>query len=202
MLHCADLQVSHDKGILFHPISFDVTPGNCTVIMGRSGIGKSSLLNAICGTVKYTGIIKTEKTFSVFQDSNQLFPWYTIRKNLDLVCSDDYTKIVDEWNLTKFLDVKPNAVSGGQRQRFTLIRAICSGAKVLLCDEPCSALDVYTGNLVVKEFKKIIKENNLCCLWITHNPIEAIELGDTVYNLTESGLVNITGERDVTKFFN
>jgi ABC-type nitrate/sulfonate/bicarbonate transport system ATPase subunit len=202
MLECADLQVIYDKVTLFHPVSFSVEPGNCTVIMGRSGIGKSSLLNAICGSVKYNGKINTEKTFSVFQDSNQLFPWYTIRKNLDLVCKNDYNNIVKDWNLTHLLDVNPHKISGGQRQRFTLIRAICSGAKVLLCDEPCSALDMHTGNMVVKEFKKIIKQNNLCCLWVTHNPIEAIELGDTVYNLTEDRLLNITGERDVTKFFN
>lgn len=201
MLKCDNLQVNYGNGVLFPQITFTIKPGNCTVIMGRSGIGKSSLLNAICGSVKYQGKIETEKTFSVFQDSNQLFPWYSIRKNLDLVCNIDYTQIVKDWQLEHLLDSKPRQVSGGQRQRFTLIRAICSGASVLLCDEPCSALDVYTGNLVVKDFKNIIKEKNLCCLWVTHNPIEAIELGDTVYNMTEDGLKDITGERDVTKFF-
>jgi NitT/TauT family transport system ATP-binding protein len=169
--------------------------------MGRSGIGKSSLLHAICGSLEYSGKIECNKTFNVFQDNNQLFPWYTIKKNLDLVCQYSYDDIVVDWNLKNLLDSKPLNLSGGQRQRFTLIRAICSGANVLLCDEPCSALDMYTGNNVIKDFKRILVNRNLSCLWITHNPIEAIEIGDTVLNLTTNGILDITGERDVTKFF-
>ena len=201
MLSCSNVVVSHNKHNLFSPISFVVKPGTCTVIMGRSGIGKSSLLNAICGTVKFSGNIKTDKTFTVFQDNNQLFPWYTVRKNLELVCTKPFENLVALWGLESLLDKKPLNLSGGQRQRFTLIRAICSGSPVLLCDEPCSALDSYTGNNVINDFKKIIVEQQLCCLWITHNPIEAITLGDQVYHLTVAGLKNITGEKDVTKFF-
>ena len=62
MLNCASVQVSYNNNALFPPISFVVEPGTCTVIMGRSGIGKSSLLNAICGSIAFSGSIVTEKT--------------------------------------------------------------------------------------------------------------------------------------------
>jgi NitT/TauT family transport system ATP-binding protein len=175
------MSVTIDGRDLFLPITFAVEPNTITVIMGSSGIGKSSLLNKISNS----------DTFTVFQDSHQLFPWYTVRKNLELVCDSNYCTTVNEWNLSQLLDKKPNSISGGQRQRFTLIRALYSGKKILLCDEPLSGLDSVTRYQVLIDFKNKVKQLGFCVLWVTHDLHEATLIGDNILLLTENGVTNI-----------
>lgn len=192
MLHVNNMTVTIDGRDLFSPITFAVEPNTITVIMGSSGIGKSSLLNKISNS----------DTFTVFQDSHQLFPWYTVRKNLELVCDSNYCTTVNEWNLSQLLDKKPNSISGGQRQRFTLIRALYSGKKILLCDEPLSGLDSVTRYQVLIDFKNKVKQLGFCVLWVTHDLHEATLIGDNILLLTENGVTNISkdiNEQDFIK---
>jgi NitT/TauT family transport system ATP-binding protein len=191
MLTVRNLSIAFGGRDLFSPISFDVKSGHITCIMGASGIGKTSILNAISGTIPYNGHIESPEHFTVFQDSHQLFPWFSIRKNLNLVCVDDYTKTVEDWNLTPLLSSTPNKISGGQRQRFTLIRAMYSGKNVLLCDEPLSGLDAVTRYAVLLDFKQKITELNLCCLWITHDLSEAKCIGDDILLIEKNGIMQI-----------
>jgi len=74
----------------------------------------------------------------------------------------------------------PNECSVGQRQRFTLIRALYSDRPILLCDEPISGVDYSTGKEIIREFKKLVKETNKKVLWITHNMKEAKHLGKVI----------------------
>jgi len=192
MLDISELTICRGGRELFSPISFNVKPNSVTVIMGASGIGKSSILDAIRGLIPYDGVISAPSHFSIFQDTNQLFPWYTMRKNLDLVCSSDYISTAKTWGVQDLLDKKPNSVSGGQKQRYTLLRALHSGRQLLLCDEATSALDALTKYSVLLDFKRSIINSNLCCLWMTHDLTEAKLLGDTIYLLTSNGLQTIT----------
>ena len=71
--------------ILFSPLSFSMKPGQVLVLMGSSGIGKSSLLECVTGNLKHTGEIKGNTNyFNVYQDTEQLFPWMTVLENLQL----------------------------------------------------------------------------------------------------------------------
>lgn len=200
MLHVSNLSINYDGRDLFSPIDFDIPFGNIHVLMGASGIGKTSILNAIAQTIKYNGKIKTPKNFTVFQDSHQLFPWFSIKKNLDLVCKFDYSSCVQSWQLHHLLDNKPDTISGGQRQRFTLIRAMYSGAKLLLCDEPLSGLDSMTRYFVLKDMKTKIKELGLTVLWISHDLSEAKFIGDKLWLLTKQGLECIDKDIDDAEF--
>lgn len=192
MLSFVDVSPMYDRVRLFDPVSFNVMPGEITCVMGHSGVGKSSLLKAVTNDVEYQGTINKEGiAFTLFQDLDQLFPWYTIEKNLDLVCRLPYGKTVEDWKLSDLLSSKPNQVSGGQRQRFTFIRAIYSGADILLCDEPLSAVDGLTSRLVALDFKEIVKSMNLCCLWITHNPTEACLLADQLFILRKDKIIDL-----------
>jgi multiple sugar transport system ATP-binding protein len=179
MLSIDNLTVRAGGRELFSPISMSVPRGQVTVIMGNSGVGKTSLLATVA---------EYASSFTVFQDSHQLLPWYSVRKNLDLVCKQDYTAMVCEWELHDLLDHKPNDVSGGQRQRFTLIRAMCSGAKVLLCDEPLSGLDLVIRRKVARDFKKKVQELGLSSIWVTHDLNEAKLVGDEISLLDAWGL--------------
>ena len=200
MLQVSNLIINYNGRDLFSPINLDIPVGSIHVLMGASGIGKTSILNAIAKNIKYSGIITASKNFTVFQDSHQLFPWFSIRKNLDLVCTVDYNSCVDSWQLKDLLDNKPDTISGGQRQRFTLIRAMYSGAQLLLCDEPLSGLDSMTRYFVLQDMKTKIAELGLTVLWISHDLSEAKFIGDKLWLLTQHGLESINKDIDDAEF--
>jgi len=170
-----------NKKVLFRPISVDFKFGEIVTLMGASGIGKTSLLECITGNCLYEGkIYNNQNNFRVFQDTEQLFPWMSVRENLKLVADINWDKIATQLALEKHLDKMPNECSVGQRQRFTLIRALYSDRPILLCDEPISGVDYSTGKEIIREFKKLVKETNKKVLWITHNMKEAKHLGKVI----------------------
>ena len=166
---------------LFKPINLTLGSGKIVTLMGASGIGKTSLLECIAGNCHHVGQIQNKNSiFRVFQDTNQLFPWMTIRKNLQLVADIDWDLIAKQIGLNQHLDKMPEECSVGQRQRFTLIRALYSDRSILLCDEPISGVDYSTGEEIIKEFKRHVKKSNKKVLCITHNPKEAKQLGKVI----------------------
>ena len=167
---------------LFSPIDLTVEPGSISVLMGPSGIGKSSLLDSISGGLDYTGIIDVPgKCFRVYQDHNQLFPWMTVRRNLGLANPEsDWNHILGRWQLDGFLDRYPTVCSVGQQQRITLLRAIHSDKPVLLCDEPLSGVDRKTAASILDFFLSEIQHTSKRVIWVTHNRDEALHLGNII----------------------
>lgn len=166
---------------LFDPIDIKLSSGEIVCILGPSGKGKTSIFESVRNKCDYRGVIElSSNTFSVWQKSEQFFPWFTIRKNILFAnkTDTDYINIAKKWKIDHLLDRYPGQVSGGQLQRFVLIRAVISGNKILLCDESLNSLDSYTAIEIAKDFKKIVQEKQLGCLWITHNPVENDILAD------------------------
>jgi ABC-type nitrate/sulfonate/bicarbonate transport system ATPase subunit len=148
--------------------------------MGYSGCGKTSLFHALRQQIPYVGhtdILSTD-IFSVFQDHDQLFPWFTVEKNLNMVCEQSWVELAKRWKILDLVHKKPHQLSVGQKQRFTLLRGICSSRPILLCDEPLSAVDGITSLTIIKDFADIVVEKEKICLWITHNITEAKILSD------------------------
>ncbi|MGY6501195.1 MAG: ABC transporter ATP-binding protein [Acidimicrobiales bacterium] len=176
-------------------VSLHVAPGEFVCLVGASGCGKSTLLNLAAGLDQPTsGTIDTAgRTALMFQES-ALFPWLTVRQNIELglklrgVKKADRRRQADELlklvRLDGFAVKLPHQLSGGMRQRVALARAFGQDADVLLMDEPFGALDAMTRDLLHHELEQLWQERQLTVVFVTHNVREAVRLADRVILLS------------------
>ena len=177
-------------------INFSVYEGEFLGILGSSGCGKTTLFNIISNIEKeFSGQIvynfDANNIGYMFQEP-ALFPWLTIEKNAMMtsriknVLDKDYIKkLLIKYNLYEFKDKYPDSISGGMKQRLSLIRTIASKPKLLLLDEPFAALDYQSRLAISSDVYKIVKENNITTILITHDISEAISLCDRVIILSK-----------------
>ena len=171
-------------------------------IVGPSGCGKTTILSLIAGLLEPTkgeilldgGSIKNANIGYMFQ-RDHLFEWRSIYKNITLGLEikgkkkneEDSLRIdnlLTKYGLIEFKNNHPSQLSGGMRQRVSLIRTLAVMPKLLLLDEPFSALDYQTRLDVCDDVKKIIKEEKQTAILVTHDISEAISLSDKVIVLT------------------
>jgi len=185
-------------------INLSVEEGEFVVIVGYSGSGKSTLINLISGLVKPdTGeaLIEGKKITEpgpdrglVFQNYS-LLPWFTVEENIALAVDEvfkDWTpeqrkahvaKYIAMVKLTPAAHKLPKELSGGMRQRVSVARTLAMNPKVLLMDEPLSALDALTRATLQDEISEIWMKNKTTVIWITNDPDEAILVADKVIPL-------------------
>jgi NitT/TauT family transport system ATP-binding protein len=197
-------QVSHAWKTLevLDGITLIAEPGEVTVVIGPSGCGKSTLLNIMGGLLApTTGSVRTEGAIAddclnpltyVFQDF-ALLPWRSVRDNVGLVLENRLSKpeaaerireILALTGLSDFADAWPKELSGGMRQRVGIARALAVRPACLLMDEPLSALDAQTRDLLLDEFVTIIDRAGTTTVYITHNLPEAVRLGQQIVVLS------------------
>ena len=182
-------------------VTFSVDAGDFVSIVGPSGCGKTTILSLISGLISATkGKITIENTNNdssfvgyMFQKDN-LFKWRTILGNvyLGLELQKRKTKenieyvntLLKKYNLWDFRNKYPRELSGGMRQRVALIRTLALKPSVLLLDEAFSALDYQTRLNVCDDVYKIIKEEKVTAILVTHDISEAISLSDKIIILT------------------
>lgn len=207
-------------------ITFSLVEGEIATIVGPSGSGKSTILNIVGGMFKPTdgevlmnGETITNSTghVSLMPQSHSLMPWRTVFNNINLanelsgINNDKRTmELLHRAGFTHIKDVYPNALSGGMKQRVSFLRALNSDHKLLLLDEPFSALDEITREDMQFWLKGMLKETNKSVLMITHSIEEAIKISDTIYILNGqpativkeikvSDITNIQRTKDVIK---
>lgn len=185
-------------------VNFSVKEGEFVSIIGPSGCGKSTLLSAIAGLIpktdgeiyidgeKITGI--TEKMGYMLQ-RDCLLEWRTILSNVLFGLeikgkitkeSRDYAEnLLKKYELYDFKDKFPHELSGGMRQRVSLIRTLSTKPKILLLDEAFSALDYQTRIMVTNDIYDILRKENITVLMVTHDISEAISMSDRVIVLTK-----------------
>lgn len=178
-------------------LSFCVKEGEFIAIVGPSGCGKSTLLNIICGLLEIKSgkrILAEGTSIGYMLQHDHLFEWRTIYENviLGLEIQNKKTKeneayvlsLLESYGLLDFKDKRPSELSGGMKQRAALIRTLSLRPKILLLDEPFSALDYQTRLLVSSDIGRIIRRTNKTAILVTHNLSEAISLADRVLVLS------------------
>ncbi len=180
------------KGVQVLKIAAQFPAGSITKIYGPSGAGKTTFLKIIAGlTEPERGKIEVDKTIwldtyakvslspqkrkagFVFQNY-ALFPNMTVQKHLEYATDDEQwiSRLLQIGQLETFTDHKPEYLSGGQQQRLSILRAMAAEPKLLLMDEPFSALDPKMKSEIIAGLKTVWKELGTTVLIVSHNPQE------------------------------
>lgn len=199
-------------------LNMSVNEGEIVGLVGTSGCGKTTILSLISGiltpssgsvtAIGENAIASREATGYMLQ-KDELFGWRTIMSNvlLGLEIKKRKTKeniefaieLLKKYNLYEFKDFYPCQLSGGMRQRVALIRTLVLSPKILLLDEPFSALDFQTRLNVVEDVHKIIKVEHKTAVFVTHDISEAISMCDKVCVLSPRP-TNIKATYDLSIF--
>lgn len=184
-------------------ISLSIEEGEFISFLGPSGCGKTTLLSIIAGLISPTeGSITIEnQTLSdnknligYMLQQDYLFPWKTNKENIliGLKTMGAYTKeneqlalnLLKEMDLEGVEDLYPQQLSGGMRQRVALVRTLSTNPKLLLLDEPFSALDYMTKLKLEDHVSKTLKGFNKTAMLVTHDIDEAIAMSDRIFLLS------------------
>jgi len=194
---------SYDELLVLEDIKMHVREGEIVAVIGPSGCGKSTLLSIVGGILKASeGSVFLEGnappdclnplTF-IFQDF-ALLPWRSVADNVglplehhSLSTTDRRARVADalqRTGLSDFAKALPKQLSGGMRQRVGIARALVVKPAVLLMDEPLSALDAQTRDLLMEDFLDLLLRERIAGIYITHNFQEALRLADRVVVLS------------------
>ena len=197
-------QTLTDEITAVESLSFNCNEGEFISIIGPSGCGKTTVLSLIAGLLEpSTGKIlidgeqmsKRKDNLGYMLQKDHLFPWRTIEKNIFLPLeikkinteeNREYAlHLLEKYGLKEFRKKYPDQLSGGMRQRVALIRTMASKPKLLLLDEPFSALDYQTRLSVCDDVFNIIKAEKKTAVLVTHDISEAISMSDKIIVLTD-----------------
>ena len=197
----------HLGSLRLDDLSFAVPTGAYAVLMGRTGAGKTTLLEAICGlravrsgTIRLletdvTHLHPAERGVGYVPQDVALFPTHTVREHLsfaleirrwqgrEIVLRVD--ELADLLGIRHLLDRRPLGLSGGEAQRVALGRALSYRPRVLLLDEPLSALDDATRTEMVALLRNVQRHTGVTTLHVTHNRVDAEMLADLLLKLTD-----------------
>lgn len=182
MVEIKNLFVSYGENVILKGVDLSVLDGEIVCVTGASGAGKTTLLNAISGLVDYSGEIKGANSVSYVFQTPRLIGDLTAFKNVKLVANNKSDwEIYDALTLAEIghkANEKAKHLSGGEKQRLQISRAVLHDAPVFLFDEPFSSLDFLIKKDLLKIVKKLAKNNNKSVIFVTHDIAEAAILSD------------------------
>lgn len=205
MLKLENIKKSYDQTVVLDGINLEIQDGEIVSILGPSGCGKTTLLNLILGITNVdsgkiiyngedmTNLPMEKRGFNIVFQDYALFPNLNVYKNItyglknkpNISTKEEVDELVDLLGLREHLSKKIEQLSGGQKQRVALARTMVMKPKILLLDEPLSALDGVIKESIKDRIKTIAKEYNLTTIIVTHDPEEALTLSDRVLIVNE-----------------
>lgn len=212
MLELKNVNKQFDGKVVLDGINLQIKKGEIVSMLGPSGSGKTTLLNIILGlTPMDSGSIIFEGTdisnvsmkdrgFNIVFQDYALFPnlnahkniVYGLKNNPNSVSSEELEALIDFLELKPHLLKKIYQLSGGQKQRVALARTLVTKPKILLLDEPLSALDGVIKETIKDRIKAITREYNLTTIIVTHDPEEALTMADKVL-IIDNGIISQFG---------
>jgi ABC-type sugar transport system ATPase subunit len=196
-------------------VNFTVPAGRYVVLMGRTGCGKTTLLEIICGLRQplagrvligdrdVTHEPPAARGVGYVPQDGAMFPTMTVREQLGFALrlrhrpiaeiAARVDQLADELGITTLLDRLPQHLSGGERQRVALGRALAAKPSVLVLDEPLSALDEELRDDLAALLKRVQREHGVTALHITHSRAEAAQLADVIFRLDDGRVQQTTG---------
>lgn len=200
MLELKNIVKKYGNNVILDDISLQIKKGEIVSILGPSGSGKTTLLNLILGItdissgkIIYNGEDITDvplekRGFNIVFQDYALFPNLTAYENIvyglrnkpDISTEQDVQDFIHLLGLEDHLNKRISQLSGGQKQRVALARTMVMKPKILLLDEPLSALDGVIKESIKSKIKEIAREFSLTTIIVTHDPEEALTLSDKV----------------------
>ena len=200
MLELKHIKKSFDGVPVLKNINLEIEDGEIVSILGPSGCGKTTLLNIILGLTEADAgelifqekdilhVPMEERGFNIVFQDYALFPnlnvkqniTYGLRNNKNLATVEEVNGLINLLGLKEHLDKKIEQLSGGQKQRVALARTMVMKPKILLLDEPLSALDGVIKESIKDKIKEIARDFHLTTIIVTHDPEEALTLSDKV----------------------
>jgi len=212
--------ISKNLGEFFlNDVTLDIEKGEYFVVLGPTGAGKTILLEAIAGIYSpdrgkilmdgrdITNVPPRSRNISMVYQDYMLFPHLTVEKNISFglklkkITTKEIKKKID--GISRMLNVRhlfhrfPGTLSGGEKQRIAIARAVVTEPKALLLDEPLSALDAQTREGLRYELKKIHSVTGITIIHVTHNFEEVFSLGDSVAVMNEGKIIQVGNPDDV-----
>ncbi len=217
MLQLENIRKSYDGVSVLENISFTIEDGEIVSILGPSGCGKTTLLNLILGITDSNGgkiifdgkditdVPMEKRGFNIVFQDYALFPNLNVYKNITyglrnhphISTKEEVEELICLLELEPHLDKKIEQLSGGQKQRVALARTMVMKPKILLLDEPLSALDGVIKESIKDRIKTIAKEYHLTTIIVTHDPEEALTLSDRVMILDKGGISQYGRPEDI-----
>jgi osmoprotectant transport system ATP-binding protein len=223
VIELVELTKRYGERVVVDRVSLEVRAGETLVLLGGSGSGKTTTLKMINRLIEPTSgkvIFDGEDALALaphelrrrigyaFQKVG-LFPHMTVAENIAITPRlsgweagkirrrvDELLRIV-ELDPDEVRDRRPTALSGGQQQRVGVARALAAAPKVMLLDEPFGALDPVTRDRVQQFFLRLQKETGLTAIFVTHDMVEALLLGDRIAVMNEGVLVQVGTPREL-----
>lgn len=217
LLKLQNIRKQFDDKVVLEDIDLVINTGEIVSLLGPSGSGKTTLLNIILGLTKLDGgsIIFNNQDLSrvpmkdrgfniVFQDY-ALFPnlsayeniVYALKNKKGLVTEKEVQEYIDFLELTPHLNKKIGELSGGQKQRVALARTLVTKPRILLLDEPLSALDGVIKESIKQRIQSIAREFKLTTIIVTHDPEEALTLSDKILIINQGHISQYGTPREI-----